>query len=73
MTDIKKTTGIDTTLTQKLFVIVGLGLVVACFIIVYLHDSKIVELEDPTWYKIILFSSLTTLGGYLYGSGTARK
>jgi len=73
MKDVKQTTGIDTTITQKIFLLVGLGLVIACFVIIYLHDAKIVVLDDPTWYKIILFSSLTTIGGYLFGSGTARK
>ena len=73
MEDVKKTTGIDTTITQRIFLIVGLGIVVACFIIVYLHDTKTMILDDPTWYKILLFSSMSTVGGYLFGSGTARK
>ena len=73
MAEVKRSTGIDATSTQKIFLLVGLSLTVACFIIVYLHDSKIVILDDPTWYKILLFSSMTTVGGYLFGSSTARK
>ncbi len=73
MKDVKHTTGIDTTITQKIFLLAGLGIAITCFVIIYLHDAKIVVLDDPTWYKILLFSSLTTVGGYLFGSGTARK
>jgi len=73
MKDVKQTKGIDTSFTQRAFLLVGLGIAVACFIIVYLHDSKIIVLDDPTWYKILLFSSMSTIGGYLFGSGTARK
>jgi len=73
MKDVKRSTEMDTTVTQKIFLLVGLSIAVTCFVIVYLHDAKIMILDDPTWYKILFFSSLTTVGGYLFGSSTARK
>lgn len=68
----KKDQTIPVTTTQKVFLLVGISLSIVSFIIVYLHDTNTVVLNDPTWYKIMATSSMATVGGYLFGSSTAR-
>jgi len=67
----KKTS--DITSMQRIFIITAIILTFSCLFIVYLSDTGVVPIEDTTWYKILAASSLTTVGGYLFGSSNARK
>ena len=57
---------------EGVFFVTGIILLMFPLIAIYLNDTKILPVEDTTWYKIMFASSLTSMGGYLFGRGNAK-